>query len=147
MVIQAGDGQSLARLGSVLIRHCCHCCSVAKSCWTLDDPMDCSRSGFLVLHYLPEFGQTHVHCVGDAIQPSHPLSPLSPPGFNLPQHQGLFQWVSYLHPVAKVIGASASASLFPMHIQGWFPLGLTGLISLLYKGFSRVFSRVTIRKH
>ena len=65
-------------------------------------PMNCSTTGFPVLHYLPEFAQTHVHWVGDAIQPSHPLSPTSPPAFNLSQHQGLFQWVSSLHQVAKV---------------------------------------------
>ena len=69
------------------------CCSVAKSCLTLCDPMDCSTPGFPVLHYLPEFVQTHVHQVGDAIQPSHPLSSPSPFAFNLSQHQGLFQWI------------------------------------------------------
>ena len=57
--------------------------------------------GFPVLHHLPEFTQTHVHWVCDAIQPSHPLSSPSPPAFNLPQHQGLFQWVSSSHQVAK----------------------------------------------
>ena len=64
----------------------CCCCSGAKSCPTLCDPMNCSTPGFPVLHYLPEFAQTHVHLVGDAIQPSHPLSPLSPPALNLFQH-------------------------------------------------------------
>ena len=76
----------------IFLNYCC--CSVAKSCLTLCNPMDCSTSGSSVLHYLPEFTQTHVHWVGDAIQPSHPLSPPSPPAFNLSQHQGLFQWVS-----------------------------------------------------
>jgi len=57
----------------------------------LCDPMDCSTPGFRVLHYLPELAQTHVHCVSDAIQPSHPLSPTSPPALNLSQHQGFFQ--------------------------------------------------------
>ena len=79
------------------------CWSVAKSCLTLYDPMNCSTPGFPVLHYLPEFAQTHVHWVGDAIQPSHPLLPSSPPAFNLSQNQGLFQWVSSLHQVAKVL--------------------------------------------
>ena len=69
----------------------CSCCSAAKSCLTLCDPMDCSRPGFPVLHCLPEFAQTHVDCIGDAIRPSHPLSSLSPPPFNLSQRQGLFQ--------------------------------------------------------
>ena len=62
----------------------------AKSCPTLCDPMECSVPGFPVLHYLPEFSQTHVHQVGDAMQPSHPLSTPSLPAFNLSQHPGLF---------------------------------------------------------
>ena len=65
--------------------------------------MECSTPDFSVLHYLPEFAQTHVYWVGDAIQPSSPLSSASPPAFNLSQHQGLFQWVSYSHQVAKVL--------------------------------------------
>ena len=70
---------------------------------TLCNPMDCSTAGFPVLHYLLELAQTHVHCVSDAIQPSHPLSAPSPPSFRLSQHQGLFQWVSSLHQIAKVL--------------------------------------------
>ena len=78
--------------------------SVAQSWPTLWDPMDCSTPAFPVLHHLPELAQTHVHRVGDAIQPSHPLSsPYPPPAFNLSQHQGLFQWVSSLHQVAKIL--------------------------------------------
>ena len=69
----------------------------------LCDPMDCNTTGFLVLHYLPEFAQTHVHGVGDALQLSHPLLPSPPSAFNLFQHQGLFQWVSSLYQVAKVL--------------------------------------------
>jgi len=65
--------------------------------------MDCSRPGFPVFHHLPEFAQTHVHRVGDAIQPSHPLLSPSPPALNLSQQQGLFQWVSSSHQVAKVL--------------------------------------------
>ena len=65
--------------------------------------MDCSTPGFPVHHQLPEFAQTPVHRVGDAIQPSHPLSPPSPPAFNLSQHQGIFQWVGSSHQVAKVL--------------------------------------------
>ena len=65
--------------------------SVAQSCPTLCDPMDCSTPGLPVHHQLPECTQTHVHCVRDAIQPSHPLSSPSPPTFNLSQHQGLFK--------------------------------------------------------
>ena len=81
----------------------CICCSVAQSCPTLCDPMNCSYPGFPVLHSLPEFAQTHVCWVGDAIQPSHPLSSPSPPALNLSQHQGLFQWVGCLHQVAKLL--------------------------------------------
>ena len=65
--------------------------SVAQSCPTLDDPMDCSTPGLPVHHQLPEFTHTHVHRVGDAIQPSHPLSSPSPPAPNPSQHQGLFK--------------------------------------------------------
>ena len=77
--------------------------SVAQSCLTLWEPMDCSTPGLPVHHQLPEFTQTHVHWVSDAIQPSHPLSSPSPPTRNLSQHQGLFKWVSSLHQVAKVL--------------------------------------------
>ena len=77
--------------------------SVAQSCLTLGDPMNSSTSGFPVYHQLLEFTQTHVHWVGDAIQPSHSLLSPSPPALNLSQHQGLFQWVSSLHQVAKVL--------------------------------------------
>ena len=77
--------------------------SIAQLCPTLYDPMDYSTPGLPVHHQLLEFTQTHVHWVGDAIQPSHPLSSPSPPAFNLSQHQGLFQWVSSFHQVAKVL--------------------------------------------
>ena len=70
----------------------CCCCSVAKSCPTLCDPVDCCTPGFPVLHCLSEFAQTHVHWVGDAILSSHFLLPASPPTLTLSQHQGLFQW-------------------------------------------------------
>ena len=76
--------------------------SLTQSCLTLCDPMDCSMPGLPVHHQLPELAQTHVHRVGDAIQPSHPLSYPSPPAFNISQHQGLFQQVGSLHQVAKV---------------------------------------------
>ena len=77
--------------------------SVVQSCPTLCDPMNCSTPGLPVHHKLPESTQTHVHWVGDAIQPSHPLSSNSPPARNPSQHQGLFQWVKSLHDVAKVL--------------------------------------------
>ena len=77
--------------------------SVAPSCLTLCDPMDCSTPGLPVHHQLLEFTQTHVHWASNAIQLSHPLSSPSPPAFNLSQHQGLFKWVSFSHQVVKVL--------------------------------------------
>ena len=77
--------------------------SVAQSCPTLRDPMNRSMLGLPVHHQLSEFTQTHVHWVGDAIQPSHPLSSPSPPVPNPSQHQSLFQWVHSSHEVAKVL--------------------------------------------
>ncbi|CAI9180389.1 unnamed protein product [Rangifer tarandus platyrhynchus] len=77
--------------------------SVTQSCPTLCNPMDCSMPGFPVLHQLLELAQTQVHRASDAIQPSHPLSSLSPPDFNLSHHQGLFQGVSSSHQMAKVL--------------------------------------------
>ena len=77
--------------------------SVVKSCPTLCKPTDCSIPGFPVHHQLPELAQTHVHLVGDAIQPSHPMLSPSPPAFNLFQHQGLFQRFSSSYQVAKVL--------------------------------------------
>ena len=106
----------------------------------LCDPMDCSTPGFPVLHYLPEFAQTHVHWVIDAIQPSHPLLLPSPPALNLFQHEGLFQRVSSSHQVASV-GASASALVLPMNISfkiDWFDLLAVQGVLL----FSRLFSHI-----
>ena len=97
--------------------------SVARLCLTLCNPMDCSMPGFFVHHQLPELAQTHVHWVGDAIQPSHPLSSPSPPAFNLSQHQDLFQWVSSSHQVARVLEFQLQHQSFQMSIQDWFPLG------------------------
>ena len=77
--------------------------SVAQSCPTLCDPMNCSMPGLPVHHQLPDFTQTHVHRVSDAIQPSHPLSSPSSPAPNPSQHQSLFQWVNSSHEVAKVL--------------------------------------------
>ena len=77
--------------------------SVAQLCPTLCNPMNCSMPGIPVHHQLPEFTQTHVHRVSDAIQPSHPLSSPSPPAPSPSQHQSLFQWVNFLHEVAKVL--------------------------------------------
>ena len=86
-----------------IVHLCCCCCSVANLCPTLCDPMNCT-SGFPVLPYLPEFAQTHVHWVNDVIQLKCPSSvhPASP-ALSLSQHQGVFQWVSSFHQVAKVL--------------------------------------------
>ena len=120
--------------------------SVAQSCPTLCDPMNHSTPGIPVHHLPPELTQTHVHWVGDAIQPSHPLSTSYPPAFNLSQHQDLFKCQFFPSDVQS-IGVSASASVLPMNIQDWFPLGWTGWISLLSKGLTRVFSNMTVQKH
>ena len=117
---------------------------MSDSLWS---DMVCTTPGFPIHHQLPELTQTHVHRIGDAIQPSLPLLCPSPPTFNLSQHQDLFKWVSSLHQVDKVLGVSASASGLPMNIQDWFPLGRTSWISLQSKGLSRVFSDTTVQKH
>ena len=87
--------------------------SVAQLCPTPCDPMDCSTPGLPVHHQLPELAQTHIHRGGDAIQPSHPLSSLSPPAFNLFQHPWLFQWISSSHQVAKVLELQLQHQFFP----------------------------------
>ena len=117
------------------------------SCVPLCNRLDCSVPGFLVLHSLSQFAQTHVHCVSGGIQPSCLLSSPSPPAFSLFQHWS-FLPMSWLFPLGDQSNrASASASVLPMNIQDGFPLGLTGLISLLFKGLSKVFSSTTIHKH
>ena len=95
--------------------------SVTQSCPTLCDPMNLSTPGLPVHHQLPEFTQTHVHWVSDAIQPSHPLSSPSSPAPNHSQHQSLFQWVNSSHEVAKVLEFSPLASFLPKKSQGWSP--------------------------
>ena len=106
----------------------CSCCSVAQLWPTLCDPMDHGTPDLPVHHQLPELAQTHVHRVGDVTQPSHPLSSPSPPAFSLSQHQGLF------NESALGLSLGASASVLPVNIQGGFPLGWTGLMSLSSKG-------------
>ena len=120
---------------------------VAWSCSALCNPMDFSTPGFPLHHQLPELAQAHVHRVGDAIQPSHPLSSPSSPAFNLSQHQSLFPMSWFFTSGGQSIRASASASVLPMNIQDWFPLGWTGWISLQSKGLSRVFSNTTVQKY
>ena len=119
--------------------------SVAQLRLTLCDPMDCSMPDFAVLHYLLEFAQIHVHWVCDAIQSSHPLSSPSPPAFNLAQHQGLLQWVSSSHQVAKVLELQHQSFQWIFRIdflQDWL-----ACFPLLSRGLSRVFSIITIWKH
>ena len=103
------------------------CCLIAQLYPALCHPMECSTPGRPVLHHLPELAQTHVHQVSNAIQPSRPLSRPSPPAFTLSQHQGLFQWVSSSHQVARVFSFSISPS---NEYAGLFSLGWTGWISL-----------------
>ena len=102
--------------------------SVAQSCLTLCDPMKRRTPGLPVHHQLPEFTQTHVHQVSDAIQPSHPLLSPSPPAPNPSQHQGLFQWVNSSHG-GQSIGVSALVSVLPMNTQDWSPLRLLSRFS------------------
>ena len=124
--------------------------SVAQLCPTLCNPMDCSTPGLPVHHQLPEFTQTHVHWVGDAIQPSHPLLSPSPPAFNLSQHQVLFQWVSSLHQVAKYWSFSFNISPpneYPGLIfrTGWLDLlAVQGTLKSLLQHHS---SKVSILQH
>ena len=117
----------------------------------LCDPMNRSTPGLPVHHHLPEFTQTHVHRVSDAIQPSHPLSSPSPPAFSIRVSSPPFP-ASGSFPMSQLFASGgqsirASASVLPMNIQGWRPLRLTGLISLLFKGLSRVFCTTTVQKH
>ena len=121
-----------------------YCCSATKLCPTLCYSMDCSTPVSSVLHYLLEFAQTHVHLVSDAIQPSHPLLPLLCllsvfPSIRVFSNELIFA------SNGQSIGASALASVLPVNIQGWFRLGLTGLISLQSEGLSRVFSSTIVQ--
>ena len=111
----------------------------------LCDPMDCSMPGFPIHHQLPELDQTHVHLVGDAIQPFRPLSSPSPPTFNLFSASGSFLMTQIFTSGGQSIGALAS--VLPMDIQDWSPLGWTGWISLQSKGLSRVCSNSTVQNH
>ena len=121
------------------------CCSVAQSCPTLCDPMDCSVPGFPVHHQLPKFAQTHVHWL------CHPtisasVAPFSSCPQSLPA-SGSFQMSQFFASGGQSIGTSASALGFPMNIHDRFPCGWTGWISLQSKGLSRVFSNTSVQKH
>ena len=125
-------------------QYCIICCSVAKSCPTLWEPMNCSTSGFSVLHYLLEFAQIHVHWVGNAFQPSHSATFFTF-CFQSFSSSGSFQLSWLFASDGQSIEASASASV--LNVQGWFPIGLTGLTYLPFKGLVRVFSNTTIWKY
>ena len=121
--------------------------SVAQSCPTLCNPMNHSTPGLPIHHQLPEFIQTHVHRVSDAIQPPHHLSSPSPPAPNPFQHQNLFTVSQNFAWGGQSTGVSALASFLPKKSQGWSPSEWTGWISLQSKGLSRVFSNTTVQKH
>ena len=113
---------------------------------TLCNPMDCNMPGLPVHHQLPEFIQIHVHWVGDAIQPSHPVVPFSSHLKSFPA-SGSSQMSQFFISGSQSIGVSASASVLPMNIQDLFPLGWTDWISLLSKILSRVFFNTKVQKH
>ena len=121
------------------------CCSIAISCLTLCDPMDCSMPGSLALQHLLQFTQIHIlHLVIDAIQPSHPLSSPSPAP-NLAQHQGLFQWVSSPHQVAKLLELQLQYQSFQwIFTVDFFSDLLVWSPGRQSKGLSTVFSGITI---
>ena len=119
----------------------CYSCSVAQSCPILYDPMDCSTPGLPVPHHLPKSARVHVHCIGDAISCrilSYPLLLLLSifPSIRVLSNESLF--------ASGDQNTGASASVLPMSLQGCLPLRLTGLISLLSRGFSGVFSNTTL---
>ena len=126
---------SLGHSGRSISFRCC--CSVAQVCLTLCNPMDCSTPGFLVLHNHLELAQTWVHWVSGAIQSSSPVSPFSSCPQSFPA-SGSFPMSQFFTSGGQRI--EPSTSVLPMNIQDWFPLGLTGLISLQSTGLSRVFS-------
>ena len=131
----------------VMMISCCCSWLVTQLCPTFCDPMDCSTPSFPIHHHLPELAQTHVHWVNDAIQPSHPLSSPPPPVFNF-SLSGSFKWVSSSHQGAKVFELQLQHQYFQRIFRTLgFPLVLTGLISLLSKGLSRLFSKSTVQKH
>ena len=131
--------QAMTQFSSVQFSH-----SVVSNCL---QPHESQHNRLPVHHQHPEFTQTHFYQVGDAIQPSHPLSSPSPPApQSLPASESfpmsqLFTWG------AQSFGVPASASVLPMNTQDWSPLGWTGWISLQSKGLSRVFSNTTVQKH
>ena len=121
--------------------------SVTQSCPTLCDPMDCSTKGYPVHHQLPELKEPHVHWVQDAIQPTHPQSIPFSSCIQSFSASGSFLRSQFFPSGGQSTGVSASASIFPMNIQDWFPWGLTGWISLESKELSRATLNTTLQKH
>ena len=117
-----------------------------ESCLTLFDPMNCSMAGLSVHHQLPEFTQTRVHWVSDAIAISSSVVPFSSCLQSFPA-SGPFSMSQFFESGGQNIGVSASTSVLLMNIQDCCPLGWTGWISLQSKGLSRVFSNTTVQKH
>ena len=122
----------------------CCCCSASRSSPTLCDPMHCDTAGFPVLHSLPEFAQIDAHRVDDASNHVIISRSLLCCLQSFPA-SGCFPMSQLLTSGGQSIGASAT--VLQMNIRGWFPLGLTDLIPLLFKGLSRVFSNTTVQKH
>ena len=132
-----------------MLNHLLQFSSVAQSCPTLCDTMNCSTPGLPVHHHLPEFTQTHIHLVGDAIQPSHPLSSNFPPVPNPSQQEGVrvfsnestlrMRWPKYWSFSFSTIPSKEIAGLISFRMDGW--------ISFQSKGLSRVFSNTTVQKH
>ena len=133
-------------LNSLLISKDLLFSSVAQSCLTLCDFMDCSMPGLPAHHQLPELAQTHVHRVGDAIQPSHPLLSPSPPALNLSQIQGLFKWVSSSHQVAKVLEFQLQDPFFQQifRIESFDLLAVQGTLKSLLQHHN---SKASILRH
>ena len=120
-----------------------YCCSVAQLCLIFCNPMDCSKPGLLILHYLLEFAKSQVHWVGDTIQPSHPLSSPSPPALSLPGHQEMSQVFA---SGGQCWSFNFSISPFNEY-SGLISFRMDYWISLLSKGLSRVFSNSMVQKH
>ena len=138
---------SVQMISVCLYTRCC-CCSVAQSCPTLCDPMECSTPGFSVPHHLLKFAQVNVHCIGDALQPSHPLMPSSSSALNLSQHQRLFQWVSCLHQMIKILEFQFQHQSFERIFRVNFPWDwLVWSPCSPRDWLSGVFSSTTVRKH
>ena len=127
-----------------LVDHYWYCCySVTHSCPALCDSMDCSTPGLLVPHYFLEFNQVHVHCISDAIQPSHPLMPSSPSALKFSEHQGLFQWVIYVHQMTKILELQLQhhsfheySGLIPLKIDRFDLLAVQGTLRSLFQHHS-----------